>query len=65
VAFYIRKMANGATVWLQRVGPAIIWGPKEQALQFIAIGVARQMLRRVPKADRAEIVGDDDKPVGT
>lgn len=54
-SFYIRKTANGATIWLKRTGPAIIWGPKEQALEFISLGVARMTLRVLPKADRAEI----------
>lgn len=55
MASYISKTANGVTVWLKRMGPAIIWGPKDQALQFTAVGVARMALQRIPKADKAEI----------
>ena len=55
MAFYISKTANGVTVWLKRMGPAIIWGPKDQALQFTSVGVARMALQRIPKADKAEI----------
>ena len=54
--YYIRKTASsGVTVWLKRVGPAIIWGPKDQALEFTAIGPARMTLHAIPKADKAEI----------
>jgi hypothetical protein len=60
VVIYIRKTANGRTVWLTRVGPAMIWGPKDQALKFVAIGVARMALRSVAKTDQAEIEIDDD-----
>jgi hypothetical protein len=60
LAFYIRKTNNGVAVWLKRTGPAIIWGPKEQALRFTAIGVARMTLHAVPKADKAEIETDSE-----
>ena len=62
MAFYVRKSANGATVWLKRMGPAIIWGPKEQALKFPALGMARMALHSIPKADKAEIETDDESP---
>ena len=58
VAFYIRKMANGKAVWLKRVGPAVIWGPKPQAINFATRGVARMTLSNIPKADKAEVVDD-------
>ncbi|HEY1506430.1 MAG TPA: hypothetical protein VGF92_19145 [Stellaceae bacterium] len=62
MAFYIRKTANGVTVWLKRMGPAIIWGPKDQALKFTAIGVARMALQRIPKTDKVEIDTDEPGP---
>lgn len=62
MAFYIRKTIDGVTVWLKRVGPAIIWGPKGQALKFTAMGVARMTLQRIPKADKAEIETEESDP---
>ena len=59
MAFYIRKTANDVTVWLKRMGPAIIWGPQEQALRFTELGVARMALHKIPKADKAEIAADE------
>lgn len=56
MAFYtIRKTTNGVTVWLKRMGPATIWGPKEQALRFTELGVVRLVLRSLPKAHNAEV----------
>jgi hypothetical protein len=55
VAFYIRKTANGRLVWLKRQVPAIVWGPKAQAITFATKGAARLVLANLPKADKAEI----------
>jgi hypothetical protein len=59
LAFYIRKMANGKSLWLKRLAPVIVWGPKVQAMTFASKGAARMVLPNVPKADKAEIVGDE------
>jgi hypothetical protein len=61
VAFYIRKSVSGKTLWLKRLSPAIVWGPKDQAMTFQSKGAARMVLPNVPKADGAEVV-DDDAP---
>lgn len=58
MAFYIRKTANGKSVWLKRLAPAIVWGPKAQAMKFASKGAARLMLPAIPKADGAEVVDE-------
>jgi hypothetical protein len=58
VGFYIRKIANGNAVWLKRLTPAIVWGPKEQAMKFQSKGAARMVLPNVPKADQAEVIDE-------
>jgi hypothetical protein len=58
VAFYIRKLANGKSLWLKRLVPATVWGPQEQAMKFDSKGAARMALPNVPKAEGAEIVED-------
>lgn len=58
MAFYIRKMANGNSLWLKRLAPAIVWGPKTQAMKFESKGAAHMVLPNVPKADRAEVVDE-------
>jgi hypothetical protein len=59
LAFNIRKMANGKPVWLKRLVPAVVWGPKDQAMKFESKGAARMVLPNVPKADRAEVVDEE------
>lgn len=58
MAFYIRKTVNGKSLWLKRLVPAIVWGPKAQALKFESKGAARLVLPNIPKADRAEVVDE-------
>ena len=63
VAFYIRKMVNGRSVWLKRMAPAIVWGPKSQAMPFASKGAARLILQNIPRADQAEVMaGDESDP---
>jgi hypothetical protein len=59
LAFTIRKTVNGKSVWLKRLSPAIVWGPKAQAMKFEAKGDARLVLPSIPKADRAEVVDEE------
>lgn len=59
MAFYIRKLVDGKSLWLKRLAPAIVWGPKAQAMSFKSKGAARMVMPNVPKADRAEIVDED------
>jgi hypothetical protein len=59
VAFYIRKMVNGRSVWLKRMAPAIVWGPKSQAMAFASKGAARLIQQNIPKADQAEVASED------
>jgi hypothetical protein len=61
LAFHIRKTAEGRALWLKRLTPAIVWGPKVQARIFATKGDARLTLALIPKADRAAIV-DDETP---
>ena len=61
--FYIEKKPNGVPVWLKRLGPAVVWGPKELAMKFPTLGTARMMLARVPKTDEARVVSDEEPAV--
>ncbi len=59
MAFYICKTTNGRSLWLKRLTPAIVWGPKAQAMTFATKGAARLVLPHVPKADQAAVVDDE------
>lgn len=58
VAFYIRKTANGISSWLKRLSPAIVWGPKSQAMKFTTRGAARLALQNMPKQEQVDVIGD-------
>lgn len=59
MAFTICKTANGQSLWLKRLTPAIVWGPKDQAMKFATKGDARLVLPTIPKADQAAVVEDE------
>jgi hypothetical protein len=57
--FHIRKTAEGRALWLKRLTPAIVWGPKAQAMKFASKGDARLVLPLIPRADQATVADDD------